>query len=89
MEIGPIVGIRPIAMIKPSNAAPDLSGIFAVEFRKQARDEAPAHQRAARGLEDEESEDASSTVEEEGSPEEIALDLQSPSSLRPKVSFFA
>ena len=64
-------------MIKPSS--PDLSGAFAVEFRKQANGEAFSRQRAARGLEDEDSEDLSASADE------AAPHAQSHS----QVSFFA
>ena len=85
MEIGPIVGIRPFPMIRASSPAPDLSGVFAVELRKQAHDEAPAHEHVARGLEDEEADDASASAAGEGSPDEMAPDAQP----HGKVSFFA
>jgi hypothetical protein len=78
VEIGPIVGIRPFPMIRASSPAPDLSGVFAVELRKQAHDEAP-------GLEDEEADDASASAAGEGSPDEMAPDDQP----HGKVSFFA
>jgi len=89
VEIGPIAGVRPITMVKPSSPSPDPSGVFGVEFRKQAHDEAPARQSVARGLEDEESEDAGSSTEDETSPEEIELELVSPAGPHSAVSFFA
>lgn len=85
MEIGPIAGIPSVSTIKPTSAVRDLSGVFAVELRKQAQDDAPEHQRAARGLEDEESEEVSASSEDEDSPDEIALDEQPQSN----ISFFA
>ncbi len=91
MGIGPIVGILPITMIKPSSSAPDLSGVFAVEFRGQQRDEAdsPGHQRASRGLEDEESEQEPLVEGDEESPENFSFDSQQKSAPHRKVSFFA
>ncbi len=54
MEIGPILGIRPVAPVAPRPAAPDLSGVFAVEFRKQDQDATyTSSQKASRGLEEE------------------------------------
>ena len=54
MEIGPITGIRPISMVKPPSPAPDLSGVFAVEFRGRQQDESSnSSRRASRGLEKE------------------------------------
>lgn len=54
MEIGPISGIRPLAMVKPPAQAPDLAGVFAVELRKQDEEENySGNQRASRGLEEE------------------------------------
>lgn len=85
MEIGPIAGIRPISMIKPSSPASDLSGVFAVELRKQAHEHAAGPESLARGLEDEEADDASTSAEDEGSPDDIEPDAQPHS----KVSFFA
>jgi hypothetical protein len=70
-------------MIKPASSARDLSGVFAVELRKQAHDDTPSQQRASRGLEDEDSGDLSTTTQEEIAPEEIPLEAH------PKVSFFA
>ena len=85
MEIGPINGIRPIAMIKPTSPSPDLSGVFAVEFRKQAHDdERPCHQRAARGLEGEEPDTPMSNAAQENPANDIAIEQP-----RSKVSFFA
>jgi hypothetical protein len=85
VDIGPIAGIRPISMIRKPLASTDLSGVFAVELRKQANDDAPAHQRAARGLEDEEAADVLSGPENEDTPGGIAPDTQP----HTKVSFFA
>jgi hypothetical protein len=58
MDIGPISAIRPVAMVKPSRGAPDLSRVFEVEYLGQSRDDqySSANQKAARGLEDEEAE---------------------------------
>jgi hypothetical protein len=54
MEIGPIPGIRPVTMIKPSRAAEDLTAVFAIEFgREQNDNNSSSHQKASRGLEDE------------------------------------
>lgn len=55
MEIGPITSIRPVPVVRPSRTNDDLSGVFSVEFRKQNQDETytPSHQKASRGLEDE------------------------------------
>jgi len=46
---------------------------LAWSFRRQAQGEAPSRQRTARGLEDEEAEDAASSPEDENSPGEVAL----------------
>jgi hypothetical protein len=85
VEIGPIVGIRPVPMIRTSSPAPDLAGVFAVELRKQAHEDAPPHQRVARGLEDEEADAASVSAEDESSFDDTAPDAQPHS----RVSFFA
>lgn len=55
MDIGPIAGIRPVPMVNRFRSADDLSAVFSVEFRKQEQDETytPSHQKASRGLEDE------------------------------------
>lgn len=85
MEIGPIAGIRPVPMIRTSSPAPDLAGVFAVELRKQAHQDAPPHQRVARGLEDEEADAHSADADDESSSGETAPDAQPHS----RVSFFA
>lgn len=87
MEIGPIVGIRPITMVKPLASAPDLTGVFAVAFRGQEQEEtySPSHQRAERGLEDEESE----SLAAEEPFEEESLDGKPQTQSSGKVSFFA
>jgi hypothetical protein len=90
MGIGPVVGVRPVTMIKPSPRSPDLTGVFAVEFRGQQGDEsyAPSHQRAARGLEDEETDEPLSVVEED-MLEEASPNLDRQSEPPHQVSFFA
>jgi hypothetical protein len=90
MEIGPIVGIRPITMIKPATSSPDLTGVFAIEFRGQ-QDEtySPGNQRAARGLEDEESRDESQAEAADQAAEEPSLDSEHQPAWPRKVSFFA
>jgi hypothetical protein len=91
MGIGPIVGIRPITMVKPSPSAPDLSGVFAIELRGQERDEtySPSNQSAARGLEDEELEDDTGVDAEERAVVEIAAENEQQSEPHRKVNFFA
>ena len=90
MEIGPIIGIRPITIIKPTAASPDLTGIFAIEFRGQ-QDEAysSGNQRAARGLEDEESGDESPAEPANQAEEELSRDSEHQPASPRKVSFFA
>jgi hypothetical protein len=88
VEIGPIAGIRPITMIK-SSPSPDLSGVFAVELRKQGHDEAPEQRRAARGLEDEEADDSPSVVEDGDPVEDTDADRDSQAGTASRVSFFA
>jgi hypothetical protein len=61
MDIGPVSAIRPVPAVRPSppgsDGNPDLSGVFAAEFRGQQRDDAYSPSRkAARGLEDEDEE---------------------------------
>jgi len=58
---------------------------LASELRGRAHGEAPNCQRAARGLEDEETEDDALRPEDEDTPVEIAPEAQSQS----KASFFA
>jgi hypothetical protein len=89
MGIGPIVGIRPITMVKPSVSSPDLSGVFAIEFRGQERDETYSHQSASRGLEDEESESDSIAEPDEQAIEEIAFETRRQTEPQRKVNFFA
>jgi hypothetical protein len=91
MAIGPIIGIRPITMVKPSASAPDLTGVFAVEFRAQEQDESysSSHQRSARGLEDEETEDDTLSLSSEQPAEDNSSSFQLESATQRKVSFFA
>ncbi len=58
MDIGPILAIRPVAMVKPRAAAPDLSRVFEVEYLGQSGEDEyhSAKGKATRGLEDEEDE---------------------------------
>lgn len=66
MEIGPISGIRPVMPRRPAERQADLTGVSAVELREQARDEDDAaRRRAARGLEDEDVEEAAAREDEE------------------------
>jgi hypothetical protein len=82
MDISPISAIRPVTMVKPSPAAPDLSRVYEAEYLGQSRDDeyTPANRKAARGLEDEEGE----TMEEELAEEDTQRAIPSA-----KVSFFA
>jgi hypothetical protein len=88
MEIGPITAIRPVPMVKPLRSDVDLSGVFAIEFRKGTGDEADPsnHRKVARGLEDEEASD-----EESGEGiEDVATDgLSSGEIGENTISFFA
>jgi hypothetical protein len=61
MDIGPVSAIRPVSSVRPSppgsDRNPDLTGVFAAEFRGQQRDDAYSPSRkATRGLEDEDEE---------------------------------
>lgn len=57
MDIGPISAIRPVSMVRSQSAAPDLAGVFRVEFqREQDERYTPSQQKASRGLEDEDNE---------------------------------
>jgi hypothetical protein len=80
MEIGPINAIRPAAAVRSLNPAPDLTGVFAVEFRQQQGEDTYASRRAARGLEDE-------NADEEGieAEPEYAANDESPAA---SISFF-
>ena len=54
MDIGPVSPVRPVAAVRPVRASSDLSGVFAVEFRRQdGSDSETLPRRASRGLEDE------------------------------------
>ncbi len=89
MEIGPVNAVRPVPMVKPSRTDVDLTGVFAVEFRKQPEDATYSsnQQRVARGLEDE-------AAPDEDLQEDPGSDTASGSSFPPvtavgKISFFA
>lgn len=60
MDIGPVSAVRPVTMIRPSQAAPDLSRVGETENRGRSGDDeyTPADGKPARGLEDEEEEAA-------------------------------
>ena len=91
MGIGPIAGIRPITMVKPASSAPDLAGVFAIEFRGQDQQESysPSQQSAARGLEDEEPDQELLVQGDEDTRENALFDSQQHAAPRNKVSFFA
>jgi hypothetical protein len=82
MDIGPISAIRPVAMIKPSTAAPDLTRVFEVEYLGQSGDDeyTPTNRNEARRPEDEEDEATAASAQAVVQPDRY------PS---PKVSFFA
>jgi hypothetical protein len=92
MDIGPVNAIRPVQAVRPSppgfgkasDLNPDLTGVFAAEFRDQQQDDSyTGGRKASRGLEDEDEE-----IDSEPSEPESAPELQfapSPSS----ISFFA
>jgi len=82
MDIAPVSAIRPVTMVKPSPAAPDLSRVFEAEYLGQSPDDeyTPANRQPARGLEDEEDE----TMAEELVDEQTLRTLSSA-----KVSCFA
>jgi hypothetical protein len=89
MEIGPINTVRPVTLIKPLRADVGLSGVFAVEFRKQGDDETYSsnQERATRGLEDE-------ATPEDDLQDDAGTDASSDSSFAraaapSKISFFA
>ena len=63
MEIGPVNAIRPIAMVRPSTSAPDLAGVFAIEFREQQREDTYSSGNPSRGLEDENGDDENAPAE--------------------------
>jgi hypothetical protein len=69
MDIGPVNAIRPVQAVRPSPPGsrdnPDLTGVFATEFRQQQRDDSYSPSRnPSRGLEDEDDDlDAESTGE--------------------------
>jgi hypothetical protein len=60
MDIGPVSAIRPVTLVRPSPATPDLSRVGETENRGHSGDDeyTPADRKAARGLEDEEDEAA-------------------------------
>ena len=91
MEIAPVSGIRAIAAVKPVQSAPDLAGVFAVEFRRQAQDDSytSSQRKAARGLEDEERDgDVAEEVDVSGGESELAEAAQYDRS-GTSISFFA
>ena len=91
MGIGPIIGIRPLTIIKPFAAAPDLSGVFAAEFRTQQQDEysSRGNQRARRGLEDEEPESESLPEASSGVIEEDSVNFETDATSAHTFSSFA
>ena len=81
--IGPITGIRPMTAINPTRSVEDLSGIASVKFggRDQEESYTPSHQKASRGLEDEE-EDGLGTEDDAESSAPYPAGVS-------KISFFA
>ena len=65
MEIGPINGFRPVAMVNAAGARGGSEGVFAAELRHQGRDaEDSPNQKATRGLEEDDVEDGAGGEEE-------------------------
>lgn len=89
MEIGPINAVRPVTMVKPLRADVDLTGVFAVEFRKKAEDATYSlnRQRVARGLEDEAAPDED--LQEESDSDSASSDSFRPVTAVGKINFFA
>jgi hypothetical protein len=88
MDIGPVTAIRPVPAVRPSppgsDGSPDLSGVFAAEFRGQQRDDAYSPSRkATRGLEDED-EDTAEELADSEPPSEFRISASDSS-----ISFFA
>jgi hypothetical protein len=80
MGIGPIPALPPVAPVSRSNSAPELTGVFAVEFRHQDRDDSYSpSQKASRGLEDENNDNETLDTDPAGNSD------ASPT----KISFFA
>jgi len=75
MDIGPISAIRPLTMVKPFPAAPDLSRVFEAEYLGQSSDDeyTPNNRKAARGLEDEgEESERDASAESDAPPRAMA-----------------
>ena len=88
MDIGPVNAIRPILAVRPSppgsSQNPDLTSVFATEFRQQQRDDSYSPSRnPSRGLEEEDN-DFGPELGDETTPE---FRLTAPSSS--SISFFA
>jgi hypothetical protein len=86
MDIGPVNAIRPVSSVRPlppgSDQNPDLTGIFAAEFRGQQRDDSYSPSRkASRGLEDEDYEEDAADLQP-ALEQQYTLDENS-------ISFFA
>ena len=86
MEIGPVTAVRPIPSSRPSppgsSENPDLTGVFAAEFRDQQRDDSYSpNRKASRGLEDEDDDVETSEPESMHEPR-LAADSSS-------ISYFA
>lgn len=65
VEIGPISGIRPVAMVRPGERSADLGKVFAAELRHQGGDaEDSPNEKAKRGLEEDDGEDGAGRDEE-------------------------
>ncbi len=65
VEIGPISGIRPVAMVRPGERSADLGKVFAAELRHQGGDaEDSPNEKAKRGLEEDEGEDGAGREDE-------------------------
>jgi hypothetical protein len=80
MGVGPIPAIPPVPRVSRATNAPDLTGVFAVEFRRQDQEDSYSpSQKAARGLEDENADNE--TIDAESPGESIAP--------VPRISFFA
>jgi hypothetical protein len=80
MGIGPIPALPPVAPVSRSSSAPDLTGVFAVEFRGQNQDDSYSpSQKASRGLEDENSDNDTLDAESGGNTDAPL----------PQISYFA
>jgi hypothetical protein len=68
MEVGPILGVRPVTMVKTDRPSPDLSRVFEAEYLGDASEDAYSHHEGDAEEEMQEGEEIAGAIAEAQEP---------------------